>query len=567
MKGITIKKIITVLVLPYLLFFCQLANTLDGWNKKLDVKGNIVFSPEDLRYKSVITVKYYPRVALEKLSVEQWLARKLHNSPPPENGVWVSEAEIDKLTANFSQGRRRFTSSRGIKRELTVFAVSVDQNYVRLVASMVNRDLDQLAKTYKEQAAGIATDIIQIEKNEALKEGRKLDIEASPPKVSGLKAGGKLKPGHYVGNKIKAKTSEIMDSYEVILYENGEYEFVKGDDHHGHYKYSPLTGRLDIDRDFRNYSEDYCVYGIDEKTGQPTIFAKSGYLSNYVTKMTWQAPATGFTPDQIAKQIKKQRKEDKEKRESIAKARWSAPNQGVKSSDIEAITYHFDTYLSAYGNLKPDITVYLLLKDGTAYIDLDLPPSDFNIGVSRKLEPERWTQWQHQDDRYIFRNKKGKKVDMGIKVRPLGRQYLSANLSRLSVWGNIFMGSGQSREYITLMSDGRFEKSSSSLATSGTNSLASVSVATSSDKHGERSVSSGSSDNALNPGPNIGGSAVLTSKKKTNRKGLDKVGRYFVEGYTINFQSDSGRVSRELFFYPYNDEDRIYIGGATFNSK
>ena len=69
--------------------------------------------------------------------------------------------------------------------------------------------------------------------------------------------------------------------------------------------------------------------------------------------------------------------------------RVAVPGTGVRDSEIEGIVYEGrgETTVTGYAYVE---TAHLLLKDGWAYSDLDVPPEDLNVDAARRLYPASW---------------------------------------------------------------------------------------------------------------------------------------------------------------------------------
>ncbi len=227
------------------------------------------------------------------------------------------------------------------------------------------------------------------------------------------------------------------------------------------------------------------------------------------------------------------------------------PNKGVKPEDIEALINH-------YNSRNNSNNVYLLLKDGSIYYGLKIPPSDFNVTISKKLQPKRWSKWREikpgKYQRYSldeWKNIIGYKLN---RTKPNQRY----NFTFKSIQGHSSDDFGISysvsvkTNYLTLKDNGRFKKSS--IFKHSSSDAAGIAMTSSSIK-GES-----------------GGEIVSTpggSKKYSTGKdiGLDAVGNYKIDGYTIEFKFDSKRVVRELFWENRGKKDNkpyLYIGNKLF---
>ncbi|MEJ2608997.1 MAG: hypothetical protein P8179_02675 [Candidatus Thiodiazotropha sp.] len=285
----------------------------------------------------------------------------------------------------------------------------------------------------------------------------------------------------------------------------------------------------------------------------------------------------GQTEYMLAVLKEEQAKEKREKEARLAKerrdaeikalsqARWTQPGKGLKLSEIEALTQYLGITFDGYGTAKPHYTSYLLLKDGTAFLNPFIPPSEFNVEASRQYEPNRWYKWRIVDNRYHL-HATGDGGDWWYlkgSVQKPGKknERLNVYLEHLAVWGNLYYGGGQSRKSIHLYSNGRFTTSSFSFASSGSSAsssgLASVSVSKSSDEKGTSSTLS----STLSSGDT--NSAIASSKKKY-KGDPNRQGEYRIDGYTISFYYDSGKESRVLFF---RSGDSINIDGTDYSIK
>ncbi|MCF6288312.1 MAG: hypothetical protein L3J53_03625 [Proteobacteria bacterium] len=233
------------------------------------------------------------------------------------------------------------------------------------------------------------------------------------------------------------------------------------------------------------------------------------------------------------------------KKLAIKKAIRTAPNKGLKPSQVEAVTYHMDYEPSVYG-VDVYYENYLLLKDGWAYDSPTIPPSDFNVATSKKLEPQRWSQWK----------KNGKileKYSKGSRIKPaIPNQTLDARLSFTRSWALFGSSGGSSTKHLALMKNGRFESSYFSYAGGHDGEGGTVSVYSSQDKKGTTSGS---------------GSTRGSTKTQTKEGVLDKTGTYTLNGYILELHHDSGKISRLLFGFTHGNERWIYIDGTNYKNE
>ena len=244
-------------------------------------------------------------------------------------------------------------------------------------------------------------------------------------------------------------------------------------------------------------------------------------------------------------QEEKAKKEKEQKKSAIQKAIRTAPNKGLKPSQVEAVTYYMDYEPSVYG-VDVYYENYLLLKDGWAYNSPTIPPADFNVVASKKLEPKRWSKWK-KNGKMLEKYKKGSRIK---PAKP--SQTLDAGLSFTKSWTLYGSAGGSSTKYLTLKKNGRFESSFFSYKGGADGEGGIVSVHSSKDKKGTRSGS---------------GSTRGSTKTETKEGALDMTGTYTLNGYTLELHHDSGKTSRLLFGFTHGNERWIYIDGINYKNE
>jgi|GEM_PF-3968267 len=237
------------------------------------------------------------------------------------------------------------------------------------------------------------------------------------------------------------------------------------------------------------------------------------------------------------------------------------PGQGVQAAQVEALVYQSEIDRRWSGIYQLRESVVLLLADGWAYLDLGLPPENFNVDASRQLEPGKWTRWRQKEEAYLlldtelgeWRSLQG---DLVSSVRD--DLTLNFRVSRSDVSGFPLMGTVTTREAgFVFFEDGRFEAYSSSLSTiEGLSSF--QSFASFRDSEGSSSTVTGSFDATSGELPGI----AVSGRSELPDEGADWRGSYRIQGNTIELCYDSGRISRELFFVDGDGDlfigDRIY---------
>ena len=229
-----------------------------GWKRSTDRrKSATVFTKSDLKADETLVVKFYQRKPLEsKQSLEQWITYRVTTGKAPRGGKWTGPAEVVRQTGNMIDASRRFKVG-GKKYVLKGLAVGVDNINVRF-AAVIRSDSSNVRK-HRSEWDKLLYNLLSVEKAAALKEGRGTDIELNPPKVKNLSAGGTIKPGRYVGNMVNLRKKKAGTSYELIVFENGEYELTASNERKpesGRFAYSHATGRLNIEDGFKNSTYD-----------------------------------------------------------------------------------------------------------------------------------------------------------------------------------------------------------------------------------------------------------------------------------------------------------------------
>ena len=204
--------------------------------------------------------------------------------------------------------------------------------------------------------------------------------------------------------------------------------------------------------------------------------------------------------------------------------------QYVSSSQIVGV-YLNENYTSGVGGMVVlEYDPVLLLRDGTAYEDFDVPPTELNIASFKKARPRRVGRWTKTAAGYSVRfngDKSSSDLKASFKVKPAAAgQKLSGEYRTIGGGGNTALGGdvmvAYSNTYV-FDRNGRFS--------------------------GERAGGGGNS-----------GVTVATSSKNA--------GTYTLSGYALRLKYNDGRVVRQLFYF-YPDEDSkgkpvIGIGNSAY---
>jgi len=510
----------------------QAPKSPSGWLKSTKSRsGRTEFTKSGLKEGETHVVKFYQREALAtKQSLQGWMEHRLVVGTPPGGGQWHFPPQIIRQTGNLVLGNRKFKVDDTVY-EIRGVAVCVDKVHVRFAASISTEDGS--TRSHHNEATKLMLSLLAIEKDAAKKDGRGVSMELNPPKVKNLKAGGPIKPGRYVGSSVYLKNDKVSKTYDVIIFENGEYEFLTGAKKYhttGRITYSNATGRLNLSSDFLNgtydHEAEYCVYG-KEKTGKWVIYARDG---RWQRKLTWVSESERQNPSEAAaaKEI------------AIAEAKRYKyvvePGQGIDEDEIEAVMYAWETNYRS-GAIQLDQESFLLMKDGRVLDGLPTAPDSIDVAASRSREPDRWGWWKKEDDgRYTFawpvrpreyRHPKGRQVigrpfEKGTRLTgdfgtAATHTMIASGFSSVRFWG------------IKLSENGRFLKyRNGSTQSGGVPGMPALSTVAWDDKGAVAST--------------LSKTVTTMSKSKKPGLGSNRMGTYELDGYRLTLNFDDGRT-------------------------
>ena len=529
-------------------------DTPKGWKRTTEGRKATVFTKTGLQRGDSLVVKFYQRKVLEtNQSLEQWVNQRFVLGNAPNNGVWVNGPKVIRQTGNMTEGWRDFEVG-GKKHTVRGLAVGVDKVHVRF-ASAISSDTQQVRK-YKPETDRLLYRLLVVERDAARKENRGTSIELPPPKVKNLKAGGPIKPGRYVGSSVYLKDQKVSGTFDLVLFDNGEFEFLKGGEKYkktGQMIYSQATGRLNIgsklENSVRDHENEYCVYG-KEATGKMVIFARDG---RWQRKLKWVSSSERSSPADI------------KRAEAIAKAEAERykhvvdPGQGIQPDEIEAVMYVWETAYRS-GAVQLDQEGFLLMKDGRVLDGLPTAPDTLDVAVSRSREPDRWGWWKKEKENYAFawpvrprdyRQPNGKQViglplEKGTKLDgDFGMAQTTANLmsnySSIRRWG------------IKLNRNGRFLKyRNGSTQMGGVPGMESLATSVWDDEGAVTSIT--------------GLNATALSKRKNNSSGSDRMGTYEFDGFRLTLTFDDGHVEHQATFTD-EKQNNIWFEGSNLYER
>ena len=390
-------------------------------------------------------------------------------------------------------------------------------------------------------------------------------VRTPAPRRAGIRSGGPLVPGMYVGRQLYSDTREVINEMTLWLHGNGEYRQQwknrRGEPRTGEFAYDPSTGRIDLEwgslMDIVNSriepNTDFAVLGTADN-GSPTLLAENDRgFHTMLTVLVRAGPNDRPSPSAEKAAIAAAEAEAARYKYVVA------PGQGVQESQIAAIHLHTEMHqtlgLSMQLGVSSTLSLYLLLTDGTIHDGLPVAPDEMDVITSRRREPEKWGRWRRQ----------GATVEVAWNVAPTvwaplegnpvvpfrageelrgrfsgGESFAGGDVSSFSLYGVTF-GAGR-----TFETDSR--------GGTGTGNFTQVTGGTSvqTTRDDEGSVTSVST-----PG------AIATAS--TRAAAAARTGTYRVSGWNLEARYADGRVVRQPVFFVDADRDAIYWQGKIVN--
>ncbi len=255
------------------------------------------------------------------------------------------------------------------------------------------------------------------------------------------------------------------------------------------------------------------------------------------------------------------------RRPVILKRVTSAPGRGLADKDLAAVVIHGEANYNSGTHWEEDVR--FLLRDGSVYHRTEMPPDQLNVTASRLLEPQRWGRWRSAGRGYEMQaqNDDGRadgdwKAEKHHAVQPWPKDSrLDGSYSHGSFSGSLVLGGTSSRRGIRFTRDGRFERSYSSMSSTGTlaATLNNTVIAGSSHADGKGSSSTGGGS----VGTPFGNAGAVSSRKQDD--GASRRGRYQLSGFVLQLDYDDGHQERLLSF-PVNDDSKtVYVGSGSYS--
>ena len=367
----------------------------------------------------------------------------------------------------------------------------------------------------------------------------------------------------YAGNQYQGQ--ELRFRFHLYIFPNGEYRLCDQNDQDmrrryfdeetGTVGYNRNTGQLAVGYMYSmsnssisiNGSGDFCYYGRDPN-GKPAIYAQEDKgFSTAVTSLIYIGPAL--------KRVSKAQEKEAQAAAEAEKNRFkwvTAPGRGVQNAQIAAILCN-----SQFNGQTATTDTYLLLKDGSVYADLPVPPDELDTQKSKQKEPDKWGRWRKgvKGDYLVSWNGAAYEKLPGFAVVPAPSQTkLAGRWGTGSSSGMVGMGmSSYALWGVSFNRAGRFRKDrrGGSSSTFGFGDDATH-------------VNSGYDDNgsfASGSGPNF----VVSSETKRKNPNGAREGDYSLNGWVLTLRYDNGKVARLPFFFLDRTQKSLYFEGNTMS--
>jgi hypothetical protein len=529
-----------------------------GWIKTSHSgkRANVAFAKSGIKSPEYLVVKFYERELLVEFDTPTWIQNRLLSPRPPLGGTW--SGPIEKLTR---QTGNVYTASRPFQVDnrdhaIEVTAVCVDKLHVRMAATI--KSISGKSNEHALEAARLQAKVVAMEIADAKKSKRGLSLEQNPPKVAGLKSGGKITPGRYIGVGVSKRDGKQSSRYDLLIFENGEYEFLnKKRSNTGTIEYSNASGRLQIDAPFENdsrdWDEEFCVYGTNRKN-EKIIHAETNYWTN---ELKWAGENDRPSPAEV-KRLKEIAKSEANRYKHVSEI-----GNGIRDEEIESIVYTWNSEFRS-GAIQVDHRGFLLMKDGRVHDGLPCSPDTLDLSASRSREPDSWGWWRKaksdQKSRYEFawparrneyRMPNGNQL-VGVpfkKEATLTGDYgaasttvqLVSNFSSVNWWGIKFNENGRFLKY-----------RSGSVQSGGVPGMETLATSVWDDKGSVTAIS----------GPVLVGG----SKRKKNNPAANRMGKYAFDGYRLTLTFDSGKIEHHGTFTD-SEVNAIWFEGRMLHKR
>lgn len=254
-----------------------------------------------------------------------------------------------------------------------------------------------------------------------------------------------------------------------------------------------------------------------------------------------------LTGDERRQREQAERAATLERRAAAERAIRAAPGKGVAQRDIAFLLW---TRYQPSGESMVE-QLHLLLKDGTGYRDLDLPPDELDMPAARRVKPERVIQWRRDGKDWQIKDHDDKdwRTVVGSPATPASAGQRIAGTYTHS-WYSI-LGGASSQNRFHFQPDGSFEQTGRSVFGTGAMAAANGVAGMATGGYSRSGSTSTSSVSAVGAG--AGGAT------QQRRNGADFVGRYRLEGWVMQVERENGQTERVLFAFNGEQQRAVFI--------
>ncbi|WP_431099985.1 hypothetical protein [Roseateles noduli] len=236
-----------------------------------------------------------------------------------------------------------------------------------------------------------------------------------------------------------------------------------------------------------------------------------------------------------------------ERRAAADRAIHVAPGKGVAERDIAFMLW---TWYQPSGESLVE-NLHLLLKDGTGYRNLDLPPDEFDMAAARRFKPERVIQWRRSGGDWQIKDHDDKdwRTISGTPATPAAAgQRIDGTYTHS--WYSI-LGGGSSQNRFHFDSDGSFEQTGKSVFGTGAMAAANGVAGIATNTYSRGGSATTSSVSAVGAG--AGGA------QRQRRNGADFAGRYRLDRWAMVVERENGEQERVLFAFNGEKQRAVFI--------
>jgi hypothetical protein len=560
-----------------------------GWSSR-DDRGMQLLTPGDLPTGASYTIAVFPREPAGTAALDAWLQSRA-DADAASTGERVEErAGVTRATAEILLTSRVLRATSGAQVAALYFSVEPTTTERRLIRVMTSSP--ELIRKYQTvtmetvRNSATATTAAQSTTNasatssaartpippvtgtaaatspqtpDATRISSDVVVRTPAPRNRAFTAGGPLVPGKYIGQQVSTDTREVVNEQTLSLYPNGEYRhrFTKNGNavREESFAYDPTTGRIDLEygsllqivNSRINPDRDFAVAGRMTSNGTPILYAENdrGYTT-LMTMLVYAGPNTEPTPSAARRAAAAAEAEAARYKYVVA------PGRGIQDAQIAAVYLRLQNRqtmgLSFQLGVSTQLSLFLLLTDGTVHDGIPVAPDEMDIAASRRREPDTWGRWRRAGNVIQVAWSKTPQQWEELQGNPVLKARATDVLQGRFSGGDSYT-SGDNASYalygVSFSPGQRFETDSRSGSGTGTLTEAMGGTTVQTTQENERSTTTV-------------GTSSATATTQTRGPGASRSGTYLVSGWNIEARYGDGRVVRAPFFFLDDARDALY---------